>query len=674
MRDSAPPDSTAYEWVHHPGEPGINYEARQYLASMPHNDPDHQWSCNNDGQRQPYQENLRALTEPKTPFKRLLVVWSMGMGKTRSIVDVLDNYYNDPRPKIFLAPNRSLANNFYKELLDKRYDNRYQAWVEENRGTHPVCSQQQRPTTTTASQHARDVDMLECRRRFQEVRRMPGDIRALTYKQLGKAPAEAPQDGTYHQAHAVLWSSDAIRQRQNGSNGVVLRGLDACIIVVDEAHLLTEPRHARLCELLTQAANSVIVMFTGTPVMTPRSSTMLGSLDRLLGIVAGRSPDTVIEGMKHGTHSYEGYVSYFTDRGMPALFARTSPPLIALPRVCVVHMPKSYADRYAKERFRGVPKGSLTCLGSEHKRVCNPVREGLSSTWLEHKNRNERQKIRQLGEDIPPDNTGVIDNCDGRMHAPKLAQVVHDIRSRNRSQQHEKTVIMIHRRNGLYTLERLLGLAKLKYVILWPQTSSKIGRENDQKIRLFNDKKNAMGSEVQVLVANEEHNEGLSIFDARRIILVDQTDNNMASTLALLRQRLARALRMCSHTRLEPAKRTLAMDLYVLDWDVGSKRMVPTIDMEKYLQLKRQHETEDLTEERYLYYISIDGELYTPYAPGDEQQPNGERGAAHLFRDLRRDIDRLRYGPQLATGRRVVRKRPRTSAVAEQMAQPAAAA
>ena len=92
---------------------------------------------------------------------------------------------------------------------------------------------------------------------------------------------------------------------------------------------------------------------------------------------------------------------------------------------------------------------------------------------------------------------------------------------------------------------------------------------------------------------------------------MDQTDDSSAGTLALMQQRVARALRLCGHhTNLDGKERVLTCDLYVLNWDKDN-RMVETIDMEKLRILKEEIHAEDNTEETRLWEMSIDGPIYT---------------------------------------------------------------
>jgi hypothetical protein len=40
-----------------------------------------------------------------------------GSGKTETMIRVLDNFFDDPRPKVAIFPNPSIANNFYEEIF-----------------------------------------------------------------------------------------------------------------------------------------------------------------------------------------------------------------------------------------------------------------------------------------------------------------------------------------------------------------------------------------------------------------------------------------------------------------------------------------------------------------------------------------------------------------------------
>jgi hypothetical protein len=653
--ESQPADSESesvgvpkWDWTFKQGELGINAEAREYLK---HQNAITEFQCGEDRTvRQPYQDNIRLLTTPHTPFKRMLVAWSMGLGKTRAILDVLDNYYSDPRPKLFLSPNEALAIQFYTQLLDPNARTSYQDWlysVERELTTECQNALRSNPEKVRVT----DIkSALERRNRGATgLVDMRGDIRSLTFASASKGCRENKEMGVLWSAKAVARRVEGIREclRREGkadTGSIKLKGLDGCIIVVDEAHLLVQAgdketpkdylakkKHAAYVTLrkaLAEAENSVVVLFTGTPMSTPVKTghhVVPGSLNRLLGIVAGRdkdgksmgTDDVIVKDMIQGNMCYEGYVSYFMDRTVPALFATTIPSLSSMGTLPVnvveVRMHADFAEEYAKIRFKGLKGGALpsSCVEKGHNAAsrihnsCKPLsipREAMSNVYYRHDLLN--RKITNLERAI--------------RFSPKIGHVVQDILRRNSELTKEKTVIMIYEKNGIKTLEHTLKLVGISVVCLEPAKGTKTVRQkiqkaNSVKIQKFNDRTNNLrGQTIQVLVAPEEYNEGMNIYDAKRMILMDQTDDSSAGTLALMRQRVARALRLCGHhsnNGLDENERVLTCDLYVVNWD--KDRMVETIDMEKLRILKEEMNAEDNTEETKLWGMSIDGATYT---------------------------------------------------------------
>ncbi|CAJ1393732.1 unnamed protein product, partial [Effrenium voratum] len=72
---------------------------------------------------QPHQKAVAFLLHPQSPVSRLLVDHPTGSGKTREMIQVLDNYFLDPRPKVPIFPKDPVCRNFYVELL--RWPSRY---------------------------------------------------------------------------------------------------------------------------------------------------------------------------------------------------------------------------------------------------------------------------------------------------------------------------------------------------------------------------------------------------------------------------------------------------------------------------------------------------------------------------------------------------------------------
>lgn len=63
---------------------------------------------------------------------RLLVQHRVGAGKTRTMIGVLDSYFDDPRTKIIVTPTTLTRTQFYAELLDMK-TSRYANWARASR-------------------------------------------------------------------------------------------------------------------------------------------------------------------------------------------------------------------------------------------------------------------------------------------------------------------------------------------------------------------------------------------------------------------------------------------------------------------------------------------------------------------------------------------------------------
>ena len=286
-------------WVHAQGQVGINNEARDRIKKAR---VDNTLQC---GSRKPmwHQNVLDWLTHPSTPFKRLLVVWQMGLGKTQGMLRVLNNYFDDTRPKPVLVPSPETIRNFYADLV--RWDSRYKDWLlregnllqDEPTLRRKLLDGEELKTSEIATISRSVRQILESRQRGKP--RMPGDIRAFTFTHAGGNTIMS--DGIMHARE---------KKRQNS--------LDNCIIVVDEAHQMYHPegtmkkyeKHlAELRKRLQKCRDSILVMFTGTPLVANKDDAK-----KLMAVVQGSDAGT----------PKEGYVSFFMDRPNQ-LFAKTKP-------------------------------------------------------------------------------------------------------------------------------------------------------------------------------------------------------------------------------------------------------------------------------------------------------------------------------------------------------------
>lgn len=589
---------SAHLWRHRQGAPGVNLEARSVLSLWGRFDPSRRiLDCNHladQGASMWYQTNLQALASPHTPFSRMLVAWNMGAGKTRGILSVLDNFYDDPRPKIFLSPTKQLSDNFYMELL--HWPNRYQDFLVRNFATD-VAKYRAKGKAALVSFIAKSLEY-----RGHQKNRMPGDLRAFTFNRAGC-------DGVFNEG--ILTSKGAMSRRSGG--GPVgdrrrLRGsFDGCIILVDEAHLLfgednqnlksNEKRALLALVDRLQKSDAVLYMFTGTPIVRGTHD-----ISRFLSIL--KAGDV--------KKCNEGYVSYFMSRP-PGLYARCNPPVTELPAKIDVFMHQAdtsglFQQTYKKIRFCGVGNNRQRCLGlgragGRQPTGCRPravMREGLMWDWYRDKTQCT---------------IFIKSTADGHRYAPKLARIAQDV---SNDAQGRKTLVMMHRESGQYTLQHLLHLYGVKHLMCLPAPSGVTAKErrehndrNLQHICDFNAANNVMGENFRVLVLYEDYNQGVSVCHVRRIILADQTPGVQPSTWTLMQQRVARALRQCSHNAIpDESLRSLDIELYVINHNLGPE-YAPTPDAEKYEQLRTEH-TLGVFQNAYseLKEISIDGFLY----------------------------------------------------------------
>jgi hypothetical protein len=75
---------------------------------------------------QPYQEVVAYMARPEAyPNPRMLIVHRTGAGKTGTIIQVANSYFSDRRPKLVLFPSTAVCRNFYRELRNPHFPNRY---------------------------------------------------------------------------------------------------------------------------------------------------------------------------------------------------------------------------------------------------------------------------------------------------------------------------------------------------------------------------------------------------------------------------------------------------------------------------------------------------------------------------------------------------------------------
>jgi hypothetical protein len=116
---------------HAQGSDQFREEVRSKLLSTIVQDID---TCESSGLKK-HQQIVTTLLQPVSPVQRLLVHHRVGAGKTRTSIEILDNYFDDPRTKIIICPSDALCQQFYRELLMDKSTNKYKRWVEPKAST-----------------------------------------------------------------------------------------------------------------------------------------------------------------------------------------------------------------------------------------------------------------------------------------------------------------------------------------------------------------------------------------------------------------------------------------------------------------------------------------------------------------------------------------------------------
>ena len=557
----------------------------------------------------PYQRVLNCLVGPNTPVQRALVAWMTGAGKTVGIVTTLDNYYDDPRPKVVLFPNKNLVNNFMAEFvaLPTRYGDFVRRFMEgpnykgrdfvssrpelhkwtcssdvckPKGGTPNVrtykCSQCNQLQEPEALQEVQDLLELKGRLGKVGVAGFPlAPVRAMAYRPAGGTTAMKRELPALKFAHSGKSLKLAARRATFGKAGDTTNPYNHCIVLCDEAHtlLVRDPmvqyQHKRdkLREWLYGATDCTLVAFTATPV--PEMATAEKDYRGLMRMVKGaRFKDAP------GNTGFILYYNFFTT----GLFPSTVPDLntcnclgnlVEVPlqgHNLVTYIRKHHemggaAETKAKAKAGDEGEGESPLTKNQEKlfNYCN-------MSLYAHQAASVAFRTSLLADPVG--------------YATKLAVLT----ARLNARPEEKTLVIVHRSDGfrgvVNAMSVLFGQAGVKWGGLWSadETASGTGDDptisKDQKqkaaerlIKQFNDfnpssKTNyEQGGQIRVLVVEaQEFSEGVSFFGVRRVVLL-----NPPKSYKDYLQRIGRAFRACqSHiVNLDPADRTVAVDIYV---------------------------------------------------------------------------------------------------------------
>lgn len=577
---------------------------------------------------QPYQEMLKWLVTPQSKIQRVLVQWQLGAGKTLGMISILDNFFADPRPKIVVFPNAQLVQNFYQELSTK--PNKYKQWFERAHGKYP------RDGTAKAKRDWQTNFELECHR-IKGGGGLAGPLRAFTYSRAGGA----------------VLAKNAITRVAGRGESSGAKNLSKFIVLCDEAHNMVCPgnefnkRQQKLMKLtgtkIQDAHDSVVCLFTATPIknslndfvslmrivtgnpqipLQVRKSVIVSDLN---GVALQPVPQLAYQPGMHG--ALEGYISCFMDRP-PELFATTKPNSASIfPEIVECALSGRMLRKYIATRFFKSGKLPKVRIKKADVRKIGKLWNNSNKRWVVDNDKNRAKpdtqetkpsavntktaELQCVVADALEGNkecTRTIQTYENVMMAKystlkaypgnplddttsKIAGIVSDLQNTKL-----KTAILMHKSSGYDLLVDLLrkekGAEQVLAVRKTPSAPTAAQRRAAQEeIDKFNNVRDNMdGRAHQIIVlAAEQFSEGISLFGVRQIILPDLSSFKHQATWADLKQRVGRALRLCSHHKqmprttedkkaknppqmaLPPTDRTLHIKLYVATMPTESK-------------------------------------------------------------------------------------------------------
>jgi hypothetical protein len=434
------------------------------------------------------------------------------------MLEMISNFYKDPRPVIVIVPKQALVNNFYDELF--KHPTPLRKFLYQCLGNPPE------PMTSEFRQKC--IELLEKKGKIRH-----GKVKKGSCNNEPAAPIRCVR---MTQAGSSSFRKNAIfkvAERITLENKVDSRSLfDSCIIMVDEGHLLVQnelwsnanqSRNIKnLCDELKSCTNTKLALLTATPVVNKREDAL-----NLMSIVQAKETESFLP----------GYISWFMSR-VGTVFATTEPEGV-LPHIIEVPLLGRNFEDY-KKRAIAVRKGKA-------------LTNGLYTA--EHMAAAQAGRYKSLLDDP------------GYQVATKLDKIAKDVKESGK-----KTCVMIHKSNGLLLLEELMKNKGIKVVSCAAPSSTenakKIAEQSSKKIRKFNSIENKRGEDIQCIILDSaEFSEGVSLQNVRRLILADLGEGLKDPSWGRVKQRIGRALRFCSHELLPESERLLEVYLYISTFD-----------------------------------------------------------------------------------------------------------
>ena len=308
---------------------------------------------------QPYQKTVKFLVNPLSPVHRMLVAHRTGAGKTRTMINILENFYYDDRPKVVVLPTRAVVENFWKELLET--PNKYRAYAEKQ---YSLDQETSHPFLSAGLPDDDKIDyMKRCfrLRRFYSARERKDAKREKWHRERGEdndvlLPSAPLVILSYARAGGTTVEHGSLPEFKFPDGHQPDNPYDGTIVLMDEAHNLVktlmkpallkyDSKVQNLREWLSTASGSVVVGLTATPVSGSRnddfSSRSESAREERGPFKEGQNKLLCyIKGRANAEKSAEGFVSFF-NASPPTLFPRVTPsgvPTVVVPEVVEVEL------------------------------------------------------------------------------------------------------------------------------------------------------------------------------------------------------------------------------------------------------------------------------------------------------------------------------------------------
>ena len=508
-----------------------------------------------------HQESAAFLLHPESPVKRLLVDHATGTGKTLIMLRMLDNYFDDDRPKVAIFPKDAVCDNFYQELL--KWPTRWRHffcflkpaeasiasgakdWRRKKSDVWDINNERSRAEAKARGVRLEKIisELTESIRQALEMKHAihGGKVRAKVARAFLEEHPDAPMPRAPLRAfrYTTAGGGAAVLGRDGWPRSPILKvGFDPAelnpysgkVVIMDECHNLVRPNQVyedqlgHLRNLLHEATRTVLAGFTGTPVGNDAAE--------------GRQLLDIIKGKTAGFCGDEGFVSCFHARassdfpkevpvqGIPDGVLHDS----MLPDLVKMHSLHGEAlKRYLLKEVEFMITPRLMRLPEEKKlaRLSN-----YCNLHVFH------------GSYTGAKRTALLENV--KDYAPKFHGVAKAI-AKNK----EKAVVMLSRQTGYRALLEIL---------------QKTGRKRGFKVATlkelsdFNDaKRNLRGERFRVMVAEtSQAGEGIQFRHVRRLHLVE-----VPARHSELVQRASRCVRMGGHEGLPMQERELAIEVHL---------------------------------------------------------------------------------------------------------------